>query len=176
MIGRVASALFASAILGCVKHPAPAAPDPALLPGAVWTPPVPAGAVVDGRYVDATLGFSVPVPSGWQAEPATETDATRVVLVDGAGLVRIRVSAGGPRPDHPDCTWSFDDAASGAWPALGPVSLSTCMPTDPDGPRVLAWDAAASSPPVRVEADAPPGHLVEAEDSAEGVLAGFSGR
>lgn len=160
---------------GCIKHPQPA-PQPAL-EQAGWDAPVLAGSVVDGRFVDARLLLSVPVPEGWRAEPASIEDATRVVLVDPGGAVRVRVSAmaeGGTGPEpRPDCVWGFEDSGSTSFPALGPVSTATCLPNDPDQPRILGWYAPGADPRVQVEVEAPPGSLLYAEGAALTVVGGL---
>lgn len=174
--GLLAAGLLTGWWVGCVKHPqAVSQPE---LDAARWSPPVPAGSVVDGRFVDARLPLSVPVPENWRAEPASIEDATRVVLIDPSGAVRIRVStmaAGttGPEP-RPDCAWAFEDFGSTAFPALAAVSLATCVPNDPDAARILGWYAPGAEPRIQVEVEAPPGSLLFAEGAALGVVGGVA--
>lgn len=158
-------------LLACVR--APVAPPPDLMQETAWAPPELAGRVDAGRYTDATYGFSLPVPEGWSAQPAAVTDATRLVLVDAAGLARLRVEVvtdPAPAP-RADCAWDFDDTA-----VVGGVSVrrSTCVPIAVDGPRVLSWTAVGATPMVRLEAEVPQGSLMATEDAAASVLAGLT--
>lgn len=154
---------------------------PPLLREADWSPPELSGQVVDGRFVDERFRFSVPVPDGWRAEAATISDDTRVVMVDPEGRVRLRLSigSGGPEP-RSDCEWAFEDHAEVGGPdgsgAAGSASgrrFATCVPEDVDAPRILGWYADDTTPPVRIEAEAPPGYLLQAEDAATFVLGGM---
>ncbi len=173
MTPRVGLVVVAS-LAGCV-HRVPA-PDPELVQAEAWSPPALAGAVVDGRFVDDRSGLSVPVPEGWRAEPGRVDDATRVVLVEPVGGVRLRVVvAGGDWPPaRGDCSWEFEDAASYTFGAVT-ARLATCTPRDPDAPRILGWRLdgwRSAAPALVVEAEVPPGQLVTAEDAAAEVLAG----
>lgn len=171
---RLAGFAAAIGLVGCV-HRVPA-PDPDLVQAEAWGPGALAGAIVGGRFVDARLGMSVPVPEGWRAEPGRVDDATRVVLVEPTGGARLRVVVDGGEwpPARADCSWEFEDAGSYTFGAVT-ARLATCTPHDPDAPRILGWrvDAwRAGSPPLLVEAEVPPGQLLTAEDAAAGVLAG----
>lgn len=144
--------------------------------------PTPAGAVLDGRFVDRRYDFTVPVPDGWRAEPATWDDTTRVVLVNPAGDVRVRVgvmpgavtATSGPAA-RPDCEWAFFDTGALDLPALGTLNVATCVPADPDGARVLGWYAPGARPPIQVEADALPGRLIEAQGGGATIVDGVRG-
>lgn len=175
LAGAAAAGLLAAAGLPGCGHRV-AAPDPDLVQAESWAPPALAGAIVDGRFVDARLGMSVPVPEGWRAEPGRVDDATRVVLVEPVGGVRLRVVLGADEwpPARADCSWEFEDAGSYTYGSVT-ARLATCTPHDPGAPRILGWrvDAwRAGGPPLLVEAEVPPGQLVTAEEAAAGVLAG----
>ncbi len=169
--GLAAGTVALAMLPGCPRPLVPAAPP--LLQDADWTPPVLSGHVTEGWFLDDRFGLSVPIPEGWRAEPAAITDATRVVLVDPDGKVRMRIALGsaGPEP-RGDCTWEFQDLALYTFGALQ-VQPSTCVPEDAAAPRILAWYAPGASPTVHVEAEAPPGCLLEAEDAAAAVLSGL---
>jgi len=170
----LAGGAAALGLAACV-HRVPA-PNPDLVQAESWAPPALAGAIMDGRFVDALSDMSVPVPDGWRGEPGSVDDATRVVLVDPVGGVRLRVVVGeGEWPaSRADCSWEFEDAGSYTFGALT-ARLATCTPHDPDAPRILGWRIDAwhsDSPPLVIEAEVPPGQLVTAEEAAAGVLAG----
>ena len=169
-------ALGLLAMAACAKHATSESAPP--LEETAWSPPVLAGVVTDGRFVDTRLGFSVPVPDGWRAAPATLNDATRVVFLDPTGVVRLRIAqlpagVSGPEP-RPDCDWAFEDVGTNAFPTLAAVNLATCVPKDADGPRILGWYAPGATPPLAFEVEAPPGRLLLAEDAMAAVLGGFS--
>lgn len=162
---------------GCV-HRGPSAAPP-LLREADWSPPELSGQIIDGRFVDERFRFSVPVPDGWRAEAAAISDDTRVVMVDPEGRVRLRLSigSGGPEP-RSDCEWAFQDTAEPGRTATADARtrrFATCVPEDVDAPRILGWYADDTNPPVRIEAEAPPGYLLQAEDAAAFVLGGMGG-
>ncbi len=139
---------------------------------ATWAPPPVAGSVTDGVFTDHTSRFSVPVPPGFRAEPAALNDQTRVVFIDPSGDIRIRVSLAADTAERADCDWTFTDDAANVIGRLGAVRIATCTPHDADAPRIFAWLAPTSNPPLRIEADVAQGHLARADEAVALVLDG----
>lgn len=139
--------------------------------------PVLAGAVSDGRFVDSTWGYSVPVPPSWSVHPAEVDDAVRVVLVDPDERVRLRLTVISATDAGPGCELTFTDDLGHDFGALHDVRISTCAAANAGegagSSRILFWSAADSHPPIRVEVELQPGYLGVAEDAAALVLRGF---
>jgi hypothetical protein len=161
----------------CV-HPAAVAPE--LTPPTVDRAVMLAGQVSQGRFVDASWGYSVPVPAGWSVHPADIDDAVRVVMVDPDERVRLRVSVVPATSADPACELSFTDDLGHDFGALHDVRIGTCAESAQDAngstSRVLSWWAVDATPPIRVEVELAPGYLVVAEQAAAGVLVGFQPR
>ena len=73
--------------------------------------PVPAGELVEGRFVDRRWGFSLDLPEGWTAEPGPDAGSLRVRLVDQETGARVELWAfvdldQQPRP-RADCEWTW---------------------------------------------------------------------
>jgi hypothetical protein len=139
--------------------------------------PVLAGAVREGRFIDATWGYSVPIPSGWSVHPAEVDDSVRVVMVNPDEQVRLRVAVISATDAGPDCDLTFTDDLGHDFGALRDVRISTCGASGREGgaasSRILTWSAGAGTPPIRVEAEVAPGYLGVAEDAAALVLRGY---
>lgn len=159
--------------LGCPKK---AEESPALVPPEPPPPAPPtAGAVVDGRFVDALYAMSVAVPPGWSAEPGDNPDALRVTLVHLAtgARVELRADPGGtadPLP-RPDCAWDFvDPARYRALHLPAPVTAATCIAEDPLRPRVLGWGVVDRDVAWHIDVLLPPARAREARAALDAVL------
>lgn len=163
--------------LACA-HPVAVTPD--LTPPIVDGAAVLAGRVSEGRFVDATWGYSVPIPSGWTVHPAGIDDAVRVVMVDPDERVRLRVSVLSGASAGSGCELAFSDDLGHDFGALHDVRVATCAESTEEvsasTSRILSWSAANATPPIRVEAELAPGYLVVAEAAAASVLRGFQPR
>ena len=127
-------------LLACRK---PGEPPEVYVPGSSESAPSPAGQISGGVYQDQRFAVSVPLPEGWTgavgAEPSplrfTATHATTGAVVQ---LVTLPAGAGVPLA-RPGCSWTFVDV--GRYRDLtvaSDVTVATCTPKDPTGPRVFA--------------------------------------
>lgn len=160
-------------LLACARKPVEV---PALIAPPPPTPPPPtAGAVVDGRFVDALYPMSIEVPPRWSAEPGLNPDALRVTLVHlpTGARVELRADPGGtadPLP-RPDCTWDFvDPARYRALRLPAPVTAATCIAEDPLQPRVLGYGTVDRDLAWHLDIVLPPTRAREARAALDEVL------
>jgi hypothetical protein len=139
---RVVAWLLVMASMACKKPPPPTATVPSV--SSVREAAPLAGEVVDGVFIDGSGAFRVQVAPGWSAHSGLQTSALRVALdhdVTGGRVEVWRFSGGDLRPrPRGGCLWTFTD--QGPYRDL-PVAeepiVATCMPEDPDKPRIQAW-------------------------------------
>lgn len=162
---------------GCrARRPEPA--GPALPP----TPPPtrievePAGAIAEGRFVDADGGFSLQVPVGWSARPGPRSGALRVALEDPDTGVRVEASRfSGATPTfrpRAGCLWTFSDRGPYRdLPVPDALQAGTCMPDDPVEPRVQAWLILRGAFTWQLEVHLPQARMLEARRAGLEALA-----
>ena len=135
----------------------------------------PSGRIIEDRFVDDVHAMSVPVPSGWTAEPTSIDDALRMRMTHaetGAQLELWAFSArlNEPAP-RPGCQWLFQD--SGPYtgiPSTDLLMVSTCVPDDPNEPRVQAWLIYQAPLTWQVELHLPAARFSEARQAGDLVL------
>ncbi|MCB9745939.1 MAG: hypothetical protein H6740_25415 [Alphaproteobacteria bacterium] len=140
--------------------------------------PAPAGQLLEGRYVDARLGFSAPLLEGWSARVGDDPFPLRVVLTDSATGASLEVWSYAEDEIHPrpraGCSWVFED--SGPYEALRvrePLTVATCQPEDPRDPKVLGVYVLRSGQAWHLEAVYPEGSLAKGMERVEAVMWGM---
>lgn len=137
------AALVLATLAACKQPPPPA---PLGSAPAARTVPIapPSGRVDDGMFRDVELGFEVQVLDGWTADPGVMGGALRLAMdqeLTGTRIEIWRFSGADltPRP-RAGCLWTFQDRGPYKdLPVPDDPVVATCMPDDPDDPRVQAW-------------------------------------
>lgn len=164
------------ALLFLVACPCRRVPDPVdgveITDEPAPTPPAPAGQVLEGRFVDARLGFSAPVPEGWSAQVGEDPFPLRVVFTDSVTGTRVEVWSYTEDSLHvrprAGCAWVFQD--SGPYEALRvrePLTVASCRPDDPRAPKVLGVYLLRGGQAWHIEAVYPEGALARGRERAE---------
>jgi hypothetical protein len=162
-----------TAVSAC-KRPVP--PSPGVVDVApVREPSVLAGEVIAGVFVDGDFAFRIRVAPGWTPHPGVNTSALRVALDHGStgGRVEVWRFSGGdlrPRP-RGGCLWTFTDRGP-YWdlPVADDPNVATCMPEDPDDPRIQAWMVRRSGVVWQLEVHVPGDNLLVARRAGIGLL------
>ena len=100
----------------------------------------PAGEIIDGRFVDQRLDFSIAAPASWRVEIWPGDGPLRVTLTHDSGAwveawaFAARLTEPAPRGD---CSWDFIDDGHYRQPLAADL-VATCMPDDPLKPRIYA--------------------------------------
>ena len=138
---------------------------PAPLPEVVAPPPPPpapaqAGAIVEGVFHDARYPLTVPLIGGWTGEPGVEPEPLRLTAShaeSGASLQAFALPIGSTEPPaRPECAWNFIDTGSYRDLAVtGPVTVATCTPREPTGPRIFAVLAPRATAVIDLELSVP---------------------
>ena len=134
------------------------------------------GMVAGGLYMDGTLPFWIDVPAGWRARPGPGDGALRVALVHPATGARVTVHAWPDGPLRPrgeeGCAWTFEDRGDYAGLLVpGEVVVATCVPLDPEAPRVFAWLVERAGRAWQLDLRVPPEHLLAGLEAGEALLA-----
>ncbi len=170
--------LWMAFVLGCTSR-GPMVGQP--VHGSVMEAPAVAlaGEVRDGRFRDRQHGWELPIPEGWVAHPGPDAGLMRVALEKVATQVRVEVwvfPGGGDLSARrrEGCLWTFQEV--GHFTALeldGPVHTATCVPEDPDGPRIYATIARRGGQILQVEVHAPADLLVAAKEEGDAITRGL---
>ena len=127
-------------LLACHK---PAPPPPLVEPDVSVTAPALAGDIRGGVFQDRRYPVSVALPEGWTGSVGTEPSPMRLTAAHaatGAVVQVITLPQGASAPlSRPGCSWTFVDV--GRYRDLTvatDVTVATCTPRDPTGPRVFA--------------------------------------
>lgn len=133
------------------------------------------GRIVDGRFVDDALRFSIDVPAGWAAEPGPAGTALRVSLRHAAMDLRVEVWAYPPGDRDPrpreGCLWTFQDRGYYRMIRVAdPVSIATCTAEDADAPRVLAWMVDRPDATFHFEVSLPSAVLIPGKEAVRGLF------
>ncbi|MCK6506601.1 hypothetical protein L6R53_25050 [Myxococcota bacterium] len=141
-------------------------------------PPTLSGAVSDGVFTDARLGFRLPVGEGWTAEPGRDDGLLRVTLVHAATRTRVEIWAfeGGATTLRPrgDCAWDFVDTARyRSIGRAGPVTTGTCTPTEAALGPIYGWLVPSGGSTLQAEIHVPPAALVDGRREGERLVSGL---
>lgn len=144
-------------LLACHK---PAEPPVVYAPPTEAPAPARSGTLSGGVYRDARYPLTVPLSEGWSGEPGVEGSELRFTAVHAATgttlqAIALPVGATAP-PERAECAWSFIDTGSYRDIAVpGPLTVATCTPRDPTGPRVFAVLVVRSSVVIDLELSVP---------------------
>lgn len=176
MSRRLACVLVLVSLLGCRGcRPEPGGPALPSAPPPTRIEAEPAGEIVGGRFEDADGGFSMAAPEGWSVRAGPRSGALRVALDDPDTGVRVEAwrfsgSALTLRP-RAGCIWTFSD--QGPYrdlPVSDALRVGTCMPDDPETPRVQAWLLRRGDFTWQLEVHLPQARMLDARRAGLGAL------
>lgn len=173
--------LLVVAIPACALWKRRAATD-----GAVDATPMPSttvsvarGLVRNGVYTDDDSGFSIRMPVGWRWAEGAATDSLRLRLEDPAlgTVVEVWRFPGNDREPRPrgECAWTFVDTGTYLGPGgIGVQTIGTCVPTNPNNPRVFAWMVEGTNEVWQVEGHVLPAALLRGDAAVRSVIETFA--
>lgn len=137
----------------------------------------PSGRIVDGVYIDARFGFTLPLATGWAPTLGVADGALRLSATNADTGARVSVSAREPGSLspvlRPDCEWTFEDR--GRYRILrvsGEITVATCTPNEPTAARVFLVILARTDAAWHLEIEAPGTSMAAARYAGHALLAG----